>query len=380
MEPTKADHQEPKRLTMRQVVAQLVLVVPKRARKPGMDADPLIERLNTALLNLWSRPFYAFIESHRRTLSFKRASARFEDALHRLLSNFFKIRSADMTLGDKLRQLAQLLKETNFKDAENGIRFADQLCQAPDLSQIKIPSGALPERPCYKTWRDDFRLLALISALGLKSGKDVIADEEKNGAVFDQAKPGLHEEMRAWYDTMRHKLAAEYNSLSSDQACMWRQWNRDMWKAVTAVRQKVPDLDDDDGTRSEERRVLVAANFVSVQSPEGVALPHAQEDVHDMHDVLGNLQHQLWLTVFIYPLGDNLYPERSLVERKLDSLRNLGSRGALDKAVAEIITAAPSPKEFSRGNTPCTKACFSHLAVSRALPDASREGSTVYEA
>lgn len=130
------------------------------------------------------------------------------------------------------------------------------------MSQIKIPSGALPERPCYKTWRDDFRLLALISALGLKSGKDVIADEEKNGAVFDQAKPGLHEEMRAWYDTMRHKLAAEYNSLSSDQACMWRQWNRDMWKAVTAVRQKVPDLDDDDGTRSEERRVLVAANFV----------------------------------------------------------------------------------------------------------------------
>lgn len=130
MEPTKADHQEPKRLTMRQVVAQLVLVVPKRSRKPGMDADPLIERLNTALLNLWSRPFYAFIESHRRTLSFKRASARFEDALHRLLSDFFKIRSADMTLGDKLRQLAQLLVRLHQSAL---FRLPQQTSFKPDL-------------------------------------------------------------------------------------------------------------------------------------------------------------------------------------------------------------------------------------------------------
>lgn len=56
---------------------------------------------------------------------------------------------------------------------------------------------------------------------------------------------------------------------------------------------------------------------------ESIADPSLhQEDVHDMHDVLGNLQHQLWLTVFIYPLGDNLYPERSLVERKLDSVQS----------------------------------------------------------
>lgn len=135
------------------------------------------------------------------------------------------------------------------------------------MSQVKIPPGAIPERPHYKTWLDDFRLLALISALGLKSGNAVIADEKKNGAAFDRAKPGLRKEMRTWYDTMRHKLAKDtYNNLNPDQARTWRQWNKDMWKAVAAIRQQVPDLYDSNGTTmSEDQRVLLAANFL-VQS------------------------------------------------------------------------------------------------------------------
>lgn len=104
-----ADRQEPKRLTMRDVVAQLVLVVPKRSRKKGMDANPLIERLNTALLNLWSRPFYAFIEIHRRSHWFKQASPRFQGTLRWLLFSFAEIKSAETTLEYKLRLLAKLL-------------------------------------------------------------------------------------------------------------------------------------------------------------------------------------------------------------------------------------------------------------------------------
>lgn len=109
MRRTKADRQEPKRLTMRDVVAQLVLVVPKRWRKKGTDANPLIERLNTALLNLWSRPFYAYIDHHRRSHWFKQASPRFQGTLRWLLSSFVKIKSADTTLEYKLQMLAKLL-------------------------------------------------------------------------------------------------------------------------------------------------------------------------------------------------------------------------------------------------------------------------------
>ncbi|KWU41079.1 hypothetical protein RHOSPDRAFT_27864, partial [Rhodotorula sp. JG-1b] len=257
---------------------------------------------------------------------------------------------------------------------------------------------------------------------------------------------------------MRHALVEDtYNNLNPDQARTWKQWNKDMWEAVATIRQKVPDFYDNDGTTmSEDRRVLIAANFLSAQSPEEVALPHAdlephqtREDPPHQQDILSNLQYQLWLTIFIYPLGpafgDNLCPSAEMVERKLDSVQsglysklqdcyspfashfqeaeqtgnlineaafwlawmrslrrhifrvreqttirsipsdsasletwriqraanillwNLGRCGAVDRAVAEIATAAPSPGKLSPVDTPCTETCSCHLAISHEL-------------
>ncbi|KWU41035.1 hypothetical protein RHOSPDRAFT_27901 [Rhodotorula sp. JG-1b] len=215
----------------------------------------------------------------------------------------------------------------------------------------------------------------------------------------------------------------------------------------------------------EEAPPVFLHTAASARNLERGALPHAElmnqarEDIQDMHNVLGNLQYQLWLTVFIYPLGSafskDLHPTPEIVERKLDSVQsglysklqdcyarftshlqeaartgnlineaafwlgwmqslrhliirvrqqatipkdkislekwrtwcaanillwNLASQKALDRAVAEITTAAPSPKESSAGkdrvNTPCPKARSTHLAVSRELLVALHKGFT----
>jgi hypothetical protein len=332
------------RKAVRAVVRQLrgLVVQPVQGRHTEHHDDSvLIEYLAAIALKLWAAPFHSFLTRAAGSRQLKDTRMDFELELQLLYWQFNELQSTAVTLRVKLQTLARLLvcrhlsvfvadaspavdliqichsmkelSESLLPDllvslslysvrinadvlfpqewkgaaldrstpaAQPGIAFAEELEIAVDLADVSIPRAAVPARIGRDKWRENLHRLAFTSMLGSAQESRAPASEATNCAVLNQARRGLGEEMRVWYQKWRSNLTPElYNSLRDHQKWAWNQWISNLWKVANSIHSRLADPNDP------RLRICAAADFlVSVLplSPHTEHLKLAQQSLHSV--------------------------------------------------------------------------------------------------